>query len=232
MPSAHAQSHTDTPQRLRDGPTPDLPLLGHPVGCPHHAPGHMSQAGARQPLQTSPAGPSPLGPSFLCPTGGSGPRCTPVHPAALTCQLWKAGQDWLPGKGRAEAREGGRRAGPRTPGLAWLVGTWWVDGLQNAGPGAGASRRASCVASSGPVHPRPRPGRAHPVHLWGRGAWAQHSLLGLWKWSLLVAQGPSFFQPWQGVGLGLREAGDKGAGTARGSPWMSCHPAKPPEPGI
>lgn len=176
MPSAHGQSHTDAPPVPRDGPTPDLLPSWAPRWCPHHAPGAQRGQGreamGEQPLQGQ-------GPEQWGPLAGTQfpPRPTkwldqvalglPCKPPNLPAPEGWAGLAAGQGPGRGQGVEEGGRA--TNPGLAWLVGTWWVDGLQKAGPGAGASAGPPVWPAPAPSSPRPRPGCAHPVYLRGRG---------------------------------------------------------------
>lgn len=110
--------------------------------------------------------------------------------------------------------EGGRAT---NPGLAWPVGTRWVDGLQKAGPGAGASAGPPVWPAPALSTPRPRPGRAHPVHLWGRGPGTAQPPRAL----AVPASRPGPLLPAVagavGGALGLCEAETgRGGGTARG----------------
>ena len=58
------------------------------------------------------------------------------------------------GPGRGQGVEEGGRA--TNPGLAWLTGTWWEDGLRKAGPGAGASAGPPAWPAPAPSSPRPQ----------------------------------------------------------------------------
>ena len=142
--------------------------------------------------------------------------CSACPASPLTSQLWKAGQGWLPGKGRAEARAWWNEAGHAPgPGLAHghLVGRRAAEGRA----WSRCFRRASCVASSCPILPS-APGLAvlTPSTCGARG-------LGTAQPPRALAVPASFPGPLlpAGVGvvggaLGLLGAEVRGGGTARG----------------
>lgn len=148
----------------------------------------------------------------------------PCKPPNLPAPEGWAGLAAGQGPGRGQGVEEGGRA--TNPGLAWLVGTWWVDGLQKAGPGAGASAGPPVWPAPAPSSPRPRPGCAHPVYLRGRGPGTAQPPRAL----AVPTSRPGPLLP-AVASVRLRWGGVRGQRVGE-PPGLSCHPAKPPEPGI
>lgn len=227
VPRAHGQSHTDAPQHPHGAcvtaPPLTCSLLGHPVGAHTRHRGH-SEARAGRPWGSShsrtralSSGDPSLGPSF-CPDRLSGwIRWRSACPASpLTCQLWKAGWGWLPGKGQAEARAWRKEAGPQT--RAW-------PGSRAPGGKTGCGRQGpELVLPQGLLHgqlrPRPplgpRPGCAYAVHLRRPGPGTAQPPRAL----AVPASFPGPLLPAAagavGGALGLLGAEVGGGGTARG----------------